>query len=117
MIRLLTNVMNNTIENTIEVRVKVTFRKIFIDYDNCAIYYLGYRLHLTKSEFSVLKVIIENDPRTHTASDISNLCERNITPKSVLFHVHNINKKAFSIGKRVLISNKIKIGYFLNKEM
>ena len=98
-------------------RTKPLFKRILIDNDNSRIYYLGYRLPLTKSEFNILKAILQSSSKAVSQEEIASLCEFRCNPDSIKFHIHNINKKAFSVGKRVLISNKTKIGYFLNKEM
>lgn len=74
---------------------------------------MGYKLKLTKSEYTVLKVLAQNVATPLSSEKISLATGCEISPKNVAFHVHNINKKAKNISNRILIKNIAKIGYFL----
>ena len=79
--------------------------------------FLGYKLTLTKTEYSILKVLINSG---NSPVSIDQLCEQtglNLSKENVAFHVFSINKKAKIISNRVLIKNLAKNGYFLNEEM
>ena len=100
--------MNKTINQT-------SYKHLHLEEDN--VIFLGYKLTLTKTEYSILKVLINSG---NSPVSIEQLCEQtglNLSKENVAFHVFSINKKAKIISNRVLIKNLAKNGYFLNEEM
>ena len=75
---------------------------------------LGYELCLTKTEYKILKTLVQNTSAPLSAEQISSIANLELTKENVAFHVSSINKKAKCIYSRALIKNITKNGYFLN---
>ena len=88
-----------------------------ISIEDETVVFLGYKLALTKMEYSILKTLIEN---ANTALLPEEICAKigiELSKENISFHVSNINKKAKTISNRKLIKKLAKNGYFLNEEM
>lgn len=81
------------------------YKYLSIDEESSEVYYLGYRLVLTKSELSILCAII----KCESGIEPKNFCDiaalRRGSEKTMKTHICNINKKALEIGGRKLIVN------------
>ena len=99
--------------STVTDRIK--YQHISIEEDMVIL--LGYRLVLTKTEYSILKALIESAITPLSSKDFCTKIGIELSKESISFHVSNINKKAKTISNRKLIKNFAKNGYFLNEEM
>ena len=81
------------------------------------VFYLGYPLTLTNTEFAILRLFAKFEGNNLSAETIADYCALSGSSKSVSLHIFNINGKAKEIGGRTLIKNNQKSGYFLNNEM
>lgn len=75
------------------------------------VYYLGYRLRLTKTEFSILFYLVKNYGKDIPLDELLSVCIGDVhrKPSNIARHVANINKKARIIGERtIIISSKPK---------
>ena len=81
------------------------YRYKYLSVDEAAreVYYLGYRLALTKSELCILCAILKSEGGIEKAEfcDVASL--RRGSDGAMKTHICNINKKAFAIGGRKLI--------------
>lgn len=69
------------------------------------IFYLGYRLSLSKAEFRILHCLFYRAPSSTTADDLMSLCfyGKDISISNLRVHVHRINRLAMQISPRPLI--------------
>ena len=79
--------------------------------------FLGYNLNTTKTEYAILRALMENTKFPISAEQISTLSSLEMSKENIRFHISNINKKAKITENRTLIKNIAKNGYFLNEEM
>ena len=81
------------------------YKYLSIDKESFEVYYLGYRLVLTKSEFNILRALLlcESGIEKKEFCDIA--AARHGSERALKTHVCNINKKAICIGGRKLIVN------------
>ena len=87
---------------------------IIIDESMGTVYFLGYLMALTPTEYSILKAVIEQG---HLSTDrLCELCEISGTRNNVAVHICKINEKAEDIGGRKLILYK-DFGYYINEFM
>ena len=94
---------------------KIKYKHISIEEDMVIL--LGYRLVLTKTEYGILKVLIENADTPLLPDEIYAKIGIELSKESISFHISNINKKAKTISNRKLVKKFAKNGYFLNEEM
>lgn len=80
-----------------------------------SIFYMGYRLSLTPSEYTLLRCLFYRSPRVTSARDLLSLCfpGRRISVTNVTTHISNINKRAAELDPRPLIVNVHNQGYRL----
>ncbi len=82
-------------------------------YENAKFYYLGYPLPLTGSEKQILLCLMKKHPEAVTARDTPLLgLALSGDPRGLLrAHISHINRKAFAIGERSLITCQKNVGY------
>ena len=82
------------------------YKYLSVDEETREVYYLGYRLALTKSEFCILCAILKSEAgvERNEFSDIA--AARHGSDRTMKTHICNINKKAADIGDRKLIVNE-----------
>ena len=97
--------------------IYLNYKHLSVSTDENKVVYLGYKFNATKTEYTLLQILIENTTNPLSAERIEELSEMMISKDSVAFHVSNINNKAKPVGNRPLIKNIAKNGYFLNEEM
>lgn len=94
-----------------------SYKQLTVGSSRNNVFYLGYPLALTNSEFAILRLLAKFQGNNLTAEIIADYCALSGSTKSVSLHIFNINSKAKQIGRRTLIKNNQKSGYFLNKQM
>ncbi len=94
-----------------------SFRRLFLGQTRKEVIYLGYALEVTKREYDILRLLLDEQSHALTPEQIAALLGGNVTEKNIAYHIFNLNKKSKSLGNREIIKNKAKIGYFLNEEM
>ncbi len=94
-----------------------SYSRLYVGNSRAEVLYLGYPLDLTKKEYLILYTLLENAPKHLSAKELIAITDTSMTEKNVVYHVSSINRKAKSIGKRKIIQNRSKKGYFLNEEM
>ena len=94
---------------------KSSYKQIIIDEDK--VIFLGYQLILTKTEYSILKALIDSADTPLLPDEICAKIGIELSNKNISFHISNINKKAKIISNRKLVKKFAKNGYFLNEEM
>ena len=79
------------------------YKYLSVDEEAREVYYLGYRLALTKSEICILSAILKSENGIEKAEfgDVASV--RRGSESAMKTHVCNINKKAVAIGGRKLI--------------
>ena len=79
------------------------YKYLSADEESSEVYYLGYRLVLTKSEFNILRALLlcESGIEKKEFCDIA--AARHGSERTMKTHICNINKKAAGIGGRKLI--------------
>ena len=79
------------------------YKYLSVDEEEREVYYLGYRLALTKSELCILCAILKSKDGMEKTEfgDVASV--RRGTDGAMKTHVCNINKKAVAIGGRKLI--------------
>ena len=79
------------------------YKYLSVDEETREVYYLGYRLALTKSEICILCAILKSEAgvERNEFSDIA--AARHGSDRTMKTHICNINKKAVAIGGRKLI--------------
>ncbi len=97
--------------------IYLNYKHLSVSTDDNKVVYLGYKFNATKTEYALLRILIENTTNPLSAERIEELSGMMISKDSVAFHVSNINNKAKAVGNRPLIKNIAKNGYFLNEEM
>lgn len=100
-----------------ELHKTYSYRHFFAGCSKDQVFYLGYPLELTDTEFAIVRLLTRLGGNALRGEIISRLCSSSTNAACVSIHICNINKKAKSIGGRALIKNDLKKGYFLNKEM
>lgn len=79
------------------------YKYLSVDEETREVYYLGYRLVLTKSEICILCAMLKREEGIDK-SDFGDVASvRRGSDGAMKTHVCNINKKAVSIGGRKLI--------------
>ncbi len=76
----------------------------YLRIDGGEVYFLGYRLLLTKSEYKIICRIAEAEKPMCAEGLVTSLGRRKITAQNAAVHICNINKKANAIGGRNLIN-------------
>ena len=94
-----------------------SYRHLYVGSTKSNVFYLGYPLSLTDTEFAILRILTISCGNTLSPTEISNYCALSGSEKSITLHIHNINRKARDIGGRNLVKNTKNEGYFLNDEM
>lgn len=94
-----------------------SYSRLYVGNSRTEVIYLGYPLELTKKEYFILYTLLENVSKPLSAKELIKITNTTMTKKNVVYHVSSINRKAKKIGKRKIIHNRSKIGYFLNEEM
>lgn len=94
-----------------------SYRHLFTGCTKDQVFYLGYPLELTESEFAILRLLTRLGGDAMRGEVISRICSSRGDSDSAALHICSINKKARAVGGRSLIKNDLKKGYFLNKEM
>ena len=94
-----------------------SFRQLCVGCRKNDVFYLGYPLCLTDTEFSILRILAKACGNTLSAETISNYCVLSGSAQNVSVHISHINGKAKDISDRILVKNDKKLGYFLNNEM
>ena len=80
------------------------------------VYYLGYEMELTVTEFRILWALYNSDATVSLAELQKSIDDtKQADRKSIAVHVCHINKKAEAIGGRKIILNKCKAGYRLTE--
>ena len=79
------------------------YKYLSVDEEKREVYYLGYRLALTKSEVCILCAILKSEDGVEKSefSDVASV--RRGSDGAMKTHVCNINKKTVAIGGRKLI--------------
>lgn len=94
-----------------------SYKHLYVGNTKSDVFYLGYPLSLTDTEFAILRILTVSCGNTLSPKEISNYCALSGSEKSITLHIHNINRKARDIGGRNLVKNNKNEGYFLNDEM
>ena len=94
---------------------QITYKHIIIEEND--VIFLGYKLVLTKTEYGILKELIESAGTPLSTEEISSKINIELSKENIRFHISSINKKAKIISNRKLIKNFAKNGYFLSEEM
>lgn len=81
------------------------YKYLSINEESSEVYYLGYRLVLTKSEINILCAIIKCESGIESKDFCDIAAARHGSEKTMKTHICNINKKALEIGGRKLIVN------------
>ena len=95
----------------------IKYNQLYIAEDENQVILLGYKLELTKTEYQIIKILIKNGNSPVSAEQFSIETGMDLSKENVAFHISSINRMAKFIGKRMLIKNITKIGYFLNDKM
>jgi DNA-binding response OmpR family regulator len=90
----------DTMDNTIKRSDGFPYSKIKIHKDGKSALVLGYKIELTKSEFTIVNALLYAEG-TISRADFES--KYGLTYSSVPVHISNINKKAFPITNRKLI--------------
>lgn len=89
-----------------------------IDIESETVIYLGYPLKLTKREFTVLKIIVDNKDGISSQDLLIAISpNKNIGIGNIAVQVFNINKKAKKIGGRNIIIERRTGGYMLTQDI
>ena len=91
--------------------IDVSDGKLYVDTDKHTVLLLGYALHLTGSEFAILRTIVENYGISKQGLLDSCFEGKELTAGNIAVHVYNINRKAKEITGRRFISGNRKYGY------
>ena len=94
-----------------------SYRHLYVGSTKSNVFYLGYPLSLTDTEFAILRILTLCCGNTLSPTEILHRCALSSSVRSVSLHIHNINRKAREIGGRNLVKNHKNKGYFLNDEM
>ena len=94
---------------------KLKYKHVSIEEND--VIFLGYKLVLTKTEYGILKELIESAGTPLSTEEISSKINIELSKENIRFHISSINKKAKIISNRKLIKNFAKNGYFLSEEM
>jgi len=79
---------------------------------------LSYSVFLTACESIILGILIKNDGKCLSATQISEMCGKNIcTPRSVVTHIYTLNQKAAPIISRQLVLCQKGEGYIINSKV
>ena len=100
-----------------QIDLYLSYKLLYINPRKNEIIFLGYNLNTTKTEYAILRALIENTKSPLPAEKLISLTSLDMSKENLAFHISNINNKAKIIGNRQLIKNIAKIGYFLNEEM
>ena len=79
------------------------YKYLSVDEVTRDVYYLGYRLILTKSEFCILCAMLKSESGIERDEFYDIAALRRGSEKTMKTHICNINKKAVAIGGRKLI--------------
>ena len=93
------------------------FGQLYVGCCKNDVFYLGYPLRLTDTEFAILRILARACGNTLSAKTISNFCLLSGSAQNVSAHISHINEKGKNISDRILVKNDKKLGYFLNNEM
>ena len=85
--------------------------------DTREVVFLCYKMHVTETEYEILKAMLSTRKKWFCAKDISAMLGGKISEQSIANHICNINSKAKHLGGRKLIKNMVQKGYFFNEEM
>lgn len=97
--------------------VAYSYKQLYVGSTKNDVFYLGYPLSLTDTEFAIVRILALLCGNTLNPSQLSEYCSLSGDKKSIALHIHNINRKARTIGGRNLVKNHKNQGYFLNDEM
>ncbi|MBO5714826.1 MAG: helix-turn-helix domain-containing protein [Clostridia bacterium] len=103
--------------NLFDIMDYLNYRQLYLSQQEETVIYLGYHLKLTKSEYKILKVIMQKPKNPISAEQIAILSGLDCNKENIVYHISMINSKAKVIGNRILIKNIAKKGYFLNDKM
>ena len=98
-----------------EIRKYQSYKHLYVGKND--VFLLGYKFKVTKTEFLILKFLVNTSPYPVSSQLICEGCGTKISEKNLRFHISRINSKANIITNRKLIKNIAKNGYFLNEEM
>ena len=87
------------------------YEKLHIDAESESVLILGYRVHLTASEYAVLCAIAKDSGITTERLLFECFEGKDLKTVNIAVHVYNINKKAHEITGRRLITGNRKSGY------
>ena len=81
------------------------YKHLTIDEDDGSVYYLGYKLKLTKSEYDIVCSIANSADgvRSGEFTDSSGKIKNKAIIQNSAVHICNINRKSRDIGNRKLI--------------
>ena len=89
-----------------------------IDTDKREVRCLGYLMHLTQSEYEILKILIDAGHGMDRKSIADRLTDKMFLSEcSVVVHICSLNKKAREIGADKLIKFDRKIKYFVDQSV
>ena len=91
--------------------IDISNGKLYIDTDKKSVLILGYSVHLTGSEFSILCAVAQNHGISKEGLMDGCFEGKALTAGNVAVHVYNINRKAKEITGRRFISGNRKYGY------
>ena len=97
--------------------VYISYKQLIIYLDQKKSVLLGYDFSLTKTEYTILKILIQEPQKPLSPELIIEKSCLDLNKENVVFHISSINRKAKIITNRILIKNFSKNGYFLNEEM
>ena len=100
-----------------QIDLYLHYKHLYLNPNKNEVIFLGYNLNTTKTEYSILRALMENTRSPLSAEEISHITSSELSKENIAFHISNINNKAKIIGNRPLIKNITKNGYFLNEEM
>lgn len=104
-------------DNNVNKDSYLFYKHLFVSVRDNKVFYLGYKLPLTKTEYYVLKILINSQNTPISADEIASIISQNMKKENAIYHISRINCKAKNISERILIKNFAKNGYFLNEEM
>lgn len=91
---------------------------LYIDTNKRAVFYRGYRLQLTRSEYCIILALYNSENYLGVDDLITAIDSfKDIGHSNVAVHVFNINSKTRNIdGNRLIEHTKKGSGYFINKD-
>jgi DNA-binding response OmpR family regulator len=98
---------------------KTEFQHLYVDMINKAVFYRGYRLPLTRTEYYVLLAIYQSEDCVGSEALLSAIDSfRDIGNGNVAVHIFNINSKTRNIdGSKLIKHTKKGAGYFIDKDL